>query len=71
MCEDEDCGCHKKHHQGHHKQYHHHHGYRGYATIAKRTGETVNIPEILFEVANIKEGDFFKIYVRKLKKHEH
>jgi hypothetical protein len=31
----------------------------------------VNIPEILFEVANIKEGDFFKIYVRKLKKHEH
>ncbi|MBI4813017.1 MAG: hypothetical protein HY802_01200 [Methanobacterium sp.] len=70
MCEDEKCDCHKKGHHGYHG-HHHHHGHGNYSTIAKRTGETVNIPEILFEVADINEGDFFQIHIRKIKKHNH
>lgn len=69
MCENEKYGYHQdRHHGSHHR---HHHCHRGYSTIAKRTGETTLIPEILFEVANIEEGDFFKIYIRKLKRDEH
>ncbi len=70
MCEDEKCSCHKRGNHGYHG-HHHYHGHRKYSTIAKRTGETVNIPEILFEVADIKEGDFFKIHITKIKKHKH
>lgn len=69
MCEDEECGCrHRGRHHGKHNHRHHHHW--KYSTIAKRTGETVNIPEILFEVGDIEEGDFFKIYIKKIKKNE-
>ena len=68
MCEDGKYDYHKRSHYGHHG---HHHCHRTYSTIAKRTGETVNIPEILFEVADIKEGDFFKIHISKIKKHKH
>jgi hypothetical protein len=72
MCEDENCDCHhnhKSHHHGSHHQKHHSHW--KYSTIAKRTGESVKIPEILFEVANIEEGDFFEINIRKIKRNKH
>ena len=68
MCEDEKCRC---HHRGRYygKHHHrHHHGQWNYSNIGKRTSETANIPEILFEVAGIGEGDFYKIYIKKIKK---
>lgn len=75
MCEDEKCDCHhERHHHGrHHHGGHHlkHHSHWKYSTIAKRTGESVIIPEILFEVADIGEGDFFEINIRKIKKSKH
>jgi hypothetical protein len=68
MCEDERCDC---HHRGdHHRKHHHHHGYGKYSAVAKKTGEQSLIPEILLEVAEIKEGDFFKIYIKKIEKHK-
>jgi hypothetical protein len=67
LCENKNYDYHKTGHHGHHQ----HHCHRTYSTIAKRTGETVNIPEILFEVAEIKEGDFFKIHISKIKKDKH
>lgn len=70
LCEDRNYGYHKRGHHGHHG-HHQYHCHRTYSTIAKRTGETVNIPEILFEVADIKEGDFFMIHINKIKKDKH
>ena len=58
--EKEDCGC--KYHHRHH--YHH----KGYTTILKRTSETVNIPQELIEVAEIGEGDFLEIRIRRVLK---
>jgi len=70
MCEYENCGCH--HYRRYHGRHHHHkhwkHKHWKYSTIAKKTGEPANIPEILFEVADIEEGDFYKVYIRKIKK---
>lgn len=41
-----------------------------YSTIDKRTEDPANVPEILFEVANIKKGDYYKIYISKINKRE-
>ena len=69
MCEDRNLYC--DHGRHYHDKHHHHHWKHkpwNYSTIAKKTGEPVIIPEILFEAANIEDGDFFKIYIRKMKK---
>ncbi len=69
MCEDKECGCHdKKHHGRHHGHHYKHHGYR---SIVKRGSKDVLVPEVLLEVAEIEEGDFLEISVRKIKKHHH
>lgn len=57
---EKDCKC--KHHR---HGYHHH---RGYSTIVKRTAEKVEIPLELLEVAEIKEGDFIEIKIRRVMK---
>ncbi len=70
MCEDKQCDCyHRGYHYGKHHQ-HHHHGHLKYSTVAKKTGDSVTIPEVLLEVAEIEEGDFFKIYIKKIAKHK-
>ncbi len=63
MCEDRTCIC-----KGHRHHRIHHHGHWKYSTIAKRTSESESIPQILFEVNDIEEGDFYKIYIKKIKK---
>ena len=69
MCEDEKCRCHHRgRYHGRHYHHRHDHGHWKYSIIGKRTSETANIPEILFEVADIEEGDFYKIYIKKIKK---
>ncbi|HSO25458.1 MAG TPA: hypothetical protein VLR54_02430 [Methanobacteriaceae archaeon] len=55
----EDCNC------NHHRHHHHRHGY---PTIVKRTSEKVTIPQDLLEVAEIEEGDFLEIIIRKVHK---
>lgn len=52
-----DCDC------NHHHRHHHKHGY---STIVKRTSDKVQIPPELLEVAEIKEGDFLEIRVRRV-----
>jgi len=65
MCEDKDCECHsKRKHHGHHHRYH-----WGYRSIVKRDSKDVLIPEVLLEVADIEEGNFLEISIRKIKKH--
>lgn len=64
----EDCNCHD------HRHRHHRHGY---SSIVKKTSENVSIPQDLLEVAEIEEGDFLQITIRKvrkpskMKKHHH
>lgn len=65
LCENQRYGC---YHGGYHHSRHQHHW--KYSTIAKKTADTVTIPEILLEAADIEEGDFFKIYVRKIWKNK-
>lgn len=61
-----DCNCH--HHRHHRHQY---------STLVKMNSEKVKIPQELLEVAEIKEGDFLEISIRKvhrpseIKKHYH
>ncbi len=40
----------------------------GTIPLFQKNRRPVIIPEILFEAANIEDGDFFKIYIRKMKK---
>lgn len=76
MCEDEKGykygeHHHEKHHQMHHGIHHRmHHGHCKYSTLGKKSGDSVKIPEILFEVANIQEGDYFKVSIRKIHKNK-
>lgn len=53
----------------HHRMPHRHH--KGYTSIFKLLEKDVVVPEVLLEVADIKEGDFLEISVRKVKKHNH
>ncbi|BDZ68825.1 hypothetical protein [Methanobacterium ferruginis] len=70
MCDDRNLYCYHGRH--YHDKHHHHDHWKHkpwkYSTIAKKTGKPAIIPEILFEVADIEDGDFFKIYIRKIKK---
>jgi len=69
MCEDKDCECHseRKSHGKHH--WHHHRDHKVYKSIVKRVSKDVIVPEVLLEVADVKEGDFLEISIRKIKKH--
>jgi hypothetical protein len=71
MCEENDCKCHSegKHHGRHHRYHNRHH--MGYNSIVKRVEKDVLVPEVLLEVAEVNEGDFFEISVRKIRKHQH
>ncbi|MDO9627337.1 MAG: hypothetical protein Q7I96_06920 [Methanobacteriaceae archaeon] len=55
----EDCDCHHRH------RYYH----RGYSTVLKRTSEKVVVPQDLLDVAEIAEGEFVEIIIRKVHKH--
>ena len=44
---------------------------KGYTSIFKLLEKDVVVPEVLLEVADIKEGDFLEISVRKVKNHKH
>jgi len=55
----DDCNCH------HHRHHNHRHKY---STLVKMTSEKVKIPQELLEVAEIKEGDFLEIVIRKVHK---
>ena len=70
MCEEKNCECHseRKNHGRHH--WHHHRHHKGYTSIVKREEKNVLVPEVLLEVADIKEGEFLEISVKKIKKHE-
>ncbi len=56
---EKDCRC-KHHRHGHHHQ--------GFSTMVKITGEKVEIPPELLEVAEIKEGDFIEIKILRVMK---
>jgi hypothetical protein len=60
--------CEEKGYKHHGMSYRHH---RGYTSIVKRLEKDVVVPEVLLEVADINEGDFLEISVRKVKKHRH
>lgn len=38
-----------------------------YTSITKKTGKQVYIPGILLEAANIQDGDYIEVKIRKLK----
>jgi|GEM_PF-700251 len=65
MHEEKDCECHSE--RGPHGRHHWYH-HRGYTSIVKRVEKDVLVPEVLLEVADIKEGDFLEISVRKVRK---
>lgn len=58
--EKNDCDC-----KSHHHRHHHHHRH-GYSTILKKTSGDLKIPQELLEVAEIKDGDFIEIRVRRV-----
>ncbi len=55
----EECDCH------HHRHHYHRHKY---STIVKMTSDKVIIPQDLLEVAELEEGDFLQITIRKVHK---
>lgn len=39
-----------------------------YTSITKKTGKQIYIPNILLEAANVQDGDYIEVKIRKLKK---
>lgn len=39
-----------------------------YTSITKKTGKQVYIPTILLDAANVDDGDYIEVKIRKLKK---
>ncbi|MCZ3367073.1 MULTISPECIES: hypothetical protein [Methanobacterium] len=39
-----------------------------YTSITKKTGKQIYIPNILLEAANVQEGDYIEVKIKKLKK---
>lgn len=40
-----------------------------YTSITKKTGKQLYIPNILLEAANIQDGDYIEVKIRKINKH--
>jgi len=68
MYDEKNCECHSE--RGHHERHHGYH-HRGYTSIVKRAEKDVLVPEVLLEVADITDGDFLEISVKKVRKHKH